>query len=47
MRGIHDCIFFNSEGFLYEYKGGKKILLGHGEIWIPTIKENKIFSNIK
>lgn len=44
-RGIHDCDFCNSDGFMYGVIGNEKILLGHGEIWVPSTSQDIIYAS--
>lgn len=45
MRGLHDCDICNSDGFKYIYHNNEEILLGHAEIWIPSINHNFIYAS--
>ncbi|WP_147322767.1 hypothetical protein [Emticicia sp. C21] len=43
MRGIYKCDFCKSEISVPHHSG--KILLGHAEIWIPSISSNLIYAS--
>lgn len=43
-RGLHRCDFCKSENFVTN-NNNIKILLGHAEIWIPSINGNFIYAS--
>lgn len=43
-RGLHRCDFCKSENFVTNHNN-IKILLGHAEIWIPSISGNFIYAS--
>lgn len=42
-RGVHHCDLCNSDGFMYGNMENEEILLGHGEIWIPSITQDIVY----
>lgn len=44
-RGIHDCELCNSDDFIYVRLNQDSVLLGHGEIWIPSLSGQIIYAS--
>ena len=43
MRGIHECDFCESKREIFIGRDDRNVLLGYGEIWIPSIDNDAIY----
>lgn len=44
-RGVQDCYYCNHDDFIYGFSDNDEVFLGHGEIWVPSITKDIIYTS--